>query len=311
MMSAADRRGSEGMRGVAAVVVTYRPDMRLFSMLLEALPLEVRVVVVDNGSARADIGEIAQLLSKRTGARLLGNELNTGLAAAINQGAAALKDEQVEFLLLLDQDSIPQPGALAALRDGFLELEAAGETVGCVGPRLLDPASGLEHGFHAMRGLRWIRVFPRPGGARFVPCANLNGSGTLVRANLFEHMGGLDEELFIDHVDTDWSFRVLDAGFGLFGIPGAAFHHSMGERGIRFWFMGWRVWPVRSPQRHYFLFRNSMTLMRRPYVPAVWKCWAIAKLAATLLGHAVFDARRLAQASHMLRGLRDGLRANG
>jgi rhamnosyltransferase len=305
-----DRPASGELHGMAAVVVTYRPDIELLSMLLQALPPEVRLVVVDNGSAPAETAEMDRLLSARERARLLGNEGNRGLAAAINQGVAALRGDPPEFLLLLDQDSVPQPGALAALRDAFLKLEAEGEAVGCVGPRLFDPATGLEHGFHAMRGPCWVRVFPGEGCVQPVRCANLNGSGTVVRMALFERMGGLDEALFIDHVDTDWSFRVLGAGLGLFGIPQAAFHHSMGERGSRIWFMGWRVWPIRSPQRHYFLFRNSITLLRRSYVPAVWKFWAVAKLAGTLVGHALLGDRRVAQVGHMLRGVKDGLRSN-
>jgi rhamnosyltransferase len=299
------------MRGVAAIIVTYNPDLQRLGMVLDALPVEVRVVVVDNNSAHEEVDEIERLLAVREDALLIRNASNAGLAAAINQGVAALEGEQVEFLLLMDQDSVPRPGALAVLHDAFLQLEADGQAVGCVGPRLMDSATGIEHGFHTMRGLRWVRVFPKPGESRPVRCANLNGSGTLVRSGVFERMGGLDERLFIDHVDTDWSFRVLDAGLVLFGIPNAVFDHSMGERGLRFWFIGWRVWPVRSPRRHYFLFRNSVKLMHRSHVPWVWKCWAVAKLSATLALHALFDARRGTQVRHMLRGLKDGLRANG
>lgn len=298
------------MRGVAAIVVTYNPDLRCLGMLLDALPIEVRIVVVDNNSPPEDIEGIERLLAARKGARLLCNAHNVGLAGAINLGAAAL-DGEAEFLLLMDQDSVPHPGALAALHEAFVRLEDDGHNVGCVGPRLIDSTTGIEHGFHTMRRLRWVRVFPAPGDSRPVRCANLNGSGTLVRARLFKRMGGLDERLFIDHVDTDWSFRVLDAGLGLFGIPDAVFDHSMGERGLRFWFMGWRVWPVRSPKRHYFLFRNAVKLMRRSHVPLIWKCWAAVKLVATLALHALCGIRRGTQVRHMLRGLKDGLRASG
>lgn len=305
------RSDSRGLFGVVAIVVTYHPDLQCLGMLLDALPQEVRVVVVDNNSPSEDAAGIERLLATRKEARLVRNASNTGLAAAMNRGFATLRGEQVEFLLLMDQDSVPHPDALVTLRAAFLRLEAGGHEVGCVGPRLVDPSTGLEHGFHTMRALRWVRVFPVHGDSRPVRCANLNGSGTLMRAGLFERLGGLDERLFIDHVDTDWSFRVLDAGFPLFGIPDAVFDHSMGERGMRFWLFGWRVWPVRSPVRHYSLFRNSVELMRRPYVPLVWKCWAVAKLAATFMLHALFDHRRGTQVGQMLRGFKDGLRGNG
>jgi rhamnosyltransferase len=141
-----------------------------------------------------------------------------------------------------------------------------------------------------------------------VPCTNLNGSGTLVPIELFLQLGGLDEALFIDHVDTEWSFRVLAADLGLRGIPAAVFKHRMGQSSVRYWLLGWRIWPSRSPQRHYFLFRNAVLLMRRPYVPRVWKFWAVVKLALTAIMHGLFDRERRAQWRQMRQGVREGLR---
>jgi len=127
----------------------------------------------------------------------------------------------------------------------------------------------------------------------------------LVRTSLFTKLGGLDETLFIDHVDTDWAFRVLGAGLKLFGVPQATFDHGMGEYGLRFWWFGWRVWPQRPPLRHYYLFRNAVCLLRRPYVPGVWKFWAVIKLFLTLAVHATFDPDRRLQMSSMLSGICD------
>lgn len=306
-MTPSTMNASVPMRDLGAIVVTYHPALQSVEALLGALPGDVRVVVVDNASSAADVAQIEQLLAARNGALLVRNAQNRGLAAAINQGAAAFGDQAPEFLLLLDQDSVPRPGAVAALLEALLQLEAGGDEVGCVGPRLIDPATGLEHGFHAIRGLRWVRIFPKPGERRPVRCANLNGSGTLLRSRVFMTLGGLDDGLFIDHVDTDWSFRVLDAGMTLFGVPGAVFDHSMGERGLRFWLLGWRVWPMRSPARHYFLFRNAVRLLRRRHVPLVWKAWATVKLVATLLIHVMFDDKRWPQAKNMMKGLKAGL----
>jgi len=139
--------------------------------------------------------------------------------------------------------------------------------------------------------------------------ANLNGSGTLVPRGIVEALGGLEDAFFIDHVDTEWAFRVRNAGFGLYGAPQVTFLHRMGEKTWRFWWMGWRVWPYRSPRRHRYLFRNAARLLRRDYVPAVWKAWAVPKLLVTLGAHALFDARRGAQVGEMVRGFMEGWRA--
>lgn len=293
---------------IAVLTVTFHPDTEQFARQVAALPPDAMLVVVDNASTEAELNALEQVIGDRSLAKLLRNETNVGLAAAINQGAKYIATiaPAREFLLLMDQDSEPQPRAIEHLLRSFLHIEKAGMPVGCVGPSLVDTATGLQHGFHCMRGWRWFRVFPVDSGVP-VECANLNGSGTLVRLSLFERLSGLDEYMFIDHVDTDWAFRVLDAGFGLYGIPEAIFEHGMGERGLRFWWFGWRVWPQRSPLRHYYLFRNAVLLMHRHYVPAVWKCWAIVKLAMTFMIHLLFDRQRFGQVAAMLRGIRVGL----
>lgn len=124
---------------------------------------------------------------------------------------------------------------------------------------------------------------------------------------LVDELGGLDEGLFIDHVDTEWIFRVKAAGYGVFGIPNVHFQHRMGERSLRIWLFGWRVWPYRSPQRHYFLFRNTLRLMRRGYVPLVWKIWAAAKMLLTTVAYFLADQDRRAQWQSMVKGARHGL----
>ncbi len=295
---------------VATVTVTFNPDGGLLRAQLDALPRESLKLVVDNASQPEILRDIESLVSRIPNARLVCNDRNLGLAAAVNRGVRAVRDAAPEarFVLLLDQDSEPVPGSVEALAIGFEALQASGERVGCVGPTLLDVATGLTHGFHQCTRWRWKRVYPVPGAAEPVPCANLNGSGTLVPVDLFLDLGGLEDDLFIDHVDTEWAFRVQGHGYRLFGIPQAVFRHRMGDASQRIWLFGWRVWPVRSPRRHYFLYRNAVILMRRGYVPRVWKVWATVKLCMTFIVQFFFGRERLAHAEAMWRGVKEGVR---
>ncbi len=294
---------------VATVTVTFNPDGGLLRAQLDALPRESLKLVIDNASQAEALQGIQTLVSQTPNARLLRNDRNLGLAAAVNRGVreAHAAAPGTVYALLLDQDSEPAPGSVEALVTGFKALQASGERVGCVGPTLLDVATGLTHGFHQCTRWRWRRVHPAPGATVPVPCANLNGSGTLVPVNLFIELGGLEEALFIDHVDTEWAFRVQAHGYSLFGIPQAVFRHRMGDASRRIWLFGWRVWPSRSPRRHYFLFRNALILMRRPYVPAIWKFWGVVKLTLTFVVSASFDHERSAQLCGMYRGICEGL----
>ena len=293
---------------VATITVTFNPDVGLLRAQLRALPPESHKRVVDNASEPGILRQIETLVAEIPGAILLRNEQNLGLAAAINRGVRAVhaSTPDTRFALLLDQDSEPEPGSIAALVEGFEGLQAEGLRVGCVGPTLVDVSTGLQHGFHQMTRWRWTRAYPAPGALQPVPCANLNGSGTLVPIDLFLELGGLEDALFIDHVDTEWAFRVQAHGYALYGIPAAVFRHRMGESSRRLWLFGWHVWPLRSPRRHFFLYRNAIRLMQRNYVPSLWKRWAVVKLCTTFVVQIFFGRERLAQTKAMWRGAKEG-----
>lgn len=292
---------------LATITVTYHPDLAVLRAQLMQLPSEAMKIVVDNasqGELKADLRRLVESF----GAEFLENEANIGLAAATNQGIDRALAAGCKRVLFLDQDTEPGESGVASLCAVQDRLRDEDPTPACVGPRLVDAVSGMDHGFHQIRGWRWVRVRPAAGDHAPIRCANLNGSGTIVPREILEALGGLEADFFIDHVDTEWAFRVLANGYGLLGAPGISFRHRMGERTWRFWWFGWRIWPYRSALRHRYLFRNAVCLMRRPQVPLVWKAWAMAKLASTMAIHAAFDASRRSQVRAMTLGASDGLK---
>lgn len=299
----------ENTSKLAIITVSYNPDLAILKKQMTALPAVALWVIVDNASAQADIAAIESMATTRKNTLLITNNSNLGLAAALNKGAEYISKNHTEreFILLLDQDSLPHPKSIEILLHAFLELENNGKKVGCVGPLLVDTTTGLQHGFHNIHFGKWTRQYTSANATEPVACLNLNGSGTLTRISLYKTLHGLDESFFIDHVDTDWAFRVIAADRLLFGIPQAVFDHSMGEKSFKFWLLGWKVWPYRSPWRHYFLFRNAIRLMKKPYVPFVWKYWAAIKLLSTFMIHLAIDNQRKQQSLFMLKGVRDGI----
>lgn len=296
------------MSCLATITVTYQPDLEVLHRQLQQLPVNAVKIIVDNGT-QADVRDkLEELVASVHMAELVVNRDNVGLAAGLNIGLRAVSATAgVTHVLLLDQDTEPGYGQAEKLYAAYFQLMARTDKLGCIGPNLVDPATGLSHGFHRMWMGMWKRVFPARNSQVPVACDNLNGSGTLMALALVDELGGLDEGLFIDHVDTEWIFRVKAAEYGVFGIPNVHFQHRMGERSLRIWLFGWRVWPYRSPQRHYYLFRNTLRLMRRGYVPLVWKIWAAAKMLLTAVAYFLADQDRRAQWQSMVKGARDGL----
>ena len=290
---------------LALVVVTMNPDLEILQRQFNSVPSKAGIIIVDNNSEESLLSEVEEL-SATKGLVLLKNDKNRGLASALNQGCIDAKLRGYSMVLLLDQDSEPEKGSIEILLETYNELSNTGKSVGCIGPTLIDVATGLDLGFHAVVGLKWKRIFSENG--KPIEITSLNGSGTLMSLKLFSELGGLDDEFFIDHVDTEWSFRVKSAGYHLFGVPTAVFLHRMGDKSFRFWFFGWKVWPWRSPLRHRYLFRNAISLTKRSYVPFVWKFWAVIKLIMTSWVHLITDPQRVSQVRSMLLGIKDGLK---
>lgn len=290
----------------ASVTVTFGPDQRVLCNQIAALPKDWTKVIVDNGTPDEQWGSIAEFLGPRDDVTVLRLGVNKGLGAAQNAGMRWLEAQGgASHVLLLDQDSEPTCGSASELAETFRSLEARGRPVGAVGPLLVDPVGGHRHKFHLIDGWRWRRM-DRANGEP-IRCSGINGSGTFMSIANALSLGGMDEALFIDLLDAEWSFRLTASGLELYGVPESVFMHRMGERTAKFWLFGWHVWPVRTPFRHRYLFRNTVLLLRRDYVPLVWKTWAVVKLMLTAAVFGAFGPERSQQLRAMGRGLVDGL----
>jgi rhamnosyltransferase len=290
---------------VAAVIVTYQPDPALLVRLLAAVqPQVAAVVVVDNGSER----DLAQLLSGLP-VTLLRQEENLGLAAGFNLGIAWGEQHGFDQVLLLDQDSIPADDMVAQLQAALHKLMVQGEAVAAVGPVARDPATGREAGFARLGPLRF-RFVRSEDAALPVPADFLISSGSLVPLATVQRVGWMDAGIFIDLVDTEWFLRARAAGFRAYGVPTALLHHGIGERTAAVAIAGRPVGSLHchGPVRHYYIFRNSVLLSRRPYVPWRWVLNNLVQLVGMFVYFSLVPSSRWQHLCMMLRGVGDGLR---
>src|SRR5207247_5575398 len=105
---------------VCALVITYRPPSSLLANL-EKLRRQVKeVVLIDNGSGP----ESAPLLvtaERSAGIRVIRNQTNLGIAAALNQGIRHAIEAGYPWVATFDQDSTVTAGFFTAM---FSALEA-------------------------------------------------------------------------------------------------------------------------------------------------------------------------------------------
>jgi rhamnosyltransferase len=253
--------------GVCAVMVTFLPDLGRLSRAVAAVGEQVeQVLVVDNGSSPRPAGHSANVSSNVTYVELAEN---IGLASAQNWGVAWARARGFSHVLFMDQDSIVDQGAVATLRAASGALEDSGEKVGAVGPRQVDERTGESIPFVQFRRLMLWRHRCETG-TEIVPCGFLISSGSLISMRTLQDVGGLEDDLFIDNVDLEWSFRAVAKGYRLFGVCGAILEHVLGDDVVHVWPGGRYRLYRHGPLRQYYISRNRLVLYRRKYSPSGW-----------------------------------------
>lgn len=297
------------MARVGAVVVTFHPDPQTLGRLLrQVLPQVEEVVIVDNGSAHPPLsGTGFDRGDPRLTCRLLG--ANLGIAAAQNAGIRQIAaGGRCSHVLLLDHDSIPDDGMIAALAEALARAGRRGDQPAAAGPAYRDPVSGRPGYFVRYRRFGIERINPVQGSDEIVHCDFLIASGTLIDLDALATIGPMDERLFIDHVDTDWCLRARALGFSLLGVPRATMAHSLGDRTIEIRLRQRRAVSVHSPLRLYYIVRNSLLVARQAHASRAWVMRDVARTAAVAGFFMLCQSPRLAYVRMIARGLFDGLR---
>lgn len=289
---------------VCAAIVTYHPQIELLREVVAAVRPQVgRVQIFDNASPGAEVAALFEEL-RAQGVQVLRSDRNVGLGSAINRVARLAREAGFAEILLMDQDSQVGAGMVATLQRALRELRAQGP-VAAVGPQFRDQRTGEIAPFVRIAFPMNRKLFGGPGQA--VDCDFLITSGTLLPLDALDRVGGMDEGLFIDNVDIEWSSRARHRGYKLYGICDAQMQHRIGELVPISGLLPSCKLVVHSPTRLYYMMRNRVLLYRRAEVPRRWAAQDLPRLVLKFVGTAVFLRPRLGYLRAMLRGLRDGI----
>jgi glycosyltransferase involved in cell wall biosynthesis len=172
------------------------------------------VVIVDNGSTDASV-EIAERRVKQfPRGRVVRAVDRRSAGHARNAGASHASGD---FLAFTDADDVARPGWLTALAEGA----RLGDLV----------AGGVDvNGLNDERSRSWHAIPPRERalhGFRFLPFAS--GTNTGVWADVFERLGGFDEDAMAGE-DIEFSWRAQLASYRVVWAPSAVVHYRLRSR---------------------------------------------------------------------------------
>ncbi|MEK6671671.1 MAG: glycosyltransferase [Nitrospirota bacterium] len=183
---------------------------------------EYEVIVVDNASTD---GTAEFLASLGGDVQVIRNPENYGFAVACNQGAKAASGE---FLLFLNNDTIPTEGWLNALVD---EVERHPD-VAVVGSKLLYEDGTIQHA-----GVAFSRIVftpyhiyqkfpadaPMVNRRREFQC--VTAACMLVRREVFEQVGRFDEGFKNGFEDVDLCLKIRERGWRIVYRPDSVVYH--------------------------------------------------------------------------------------
>jgi rhamnosyltransferase len=252
-----------------AVVITYYPQSAAIGALLDAISRQVdSCAVVDNGTSSSEIESLKNYCKSACNSHFIWLPDNLGVAAAQNIGIEWAKIQGADYIIMFDQDSIPAPDMVSRLVAAHKMLSEKDHRVSAVGPVVRDIRTGT---FFPFRRFGWFRTRRISATAEPLISADfLISSGMLCSTETVMTVGRMREELFIDHVDTDWFLRAKASGYGAWGVTDAIMNHTLGEATLSISFFKERSIYMHKPFRYYYIFRNSINLYTKRYAEAKW-----------------------------------------
>jgi hypothetical protein len=244
---------------VGIIVLNYNGKDCLLACLESLSGLEYpnwEGIVVDNASSDGSLLAAEKAFPQLTFVR---NAKNEGFAKGMNVGIQQALARGAEWCWIVNYDTKIDPAALACL------VAAAGRhpQAGLLSPIIYEERNTrpwFAKGHINFLRMRALHSDPdkRELASESYSSEFLTGCALLIKKELIETIGFLDERFFLYYEDADYSLRATQAGFSCLVVPGAQVWHAEVSR--------------TRPEKIYFLvysgllfFEKHASFFSRPY----------------------------------------------
>ena len=278
---------------IYGAIVTHHPERGLPERAAR-LALQVGgLIIVDNGSSTSGIA-LAEEAARLTGAHLVANPANRGIATALNQAAQLAMSLGSDWLITMDQDTSACPTMVTELARAYRDCPFR-DDVAVVGAGVAGaPAPGCDNTSWTEQTL-------------------VITSGSLVSLPILEAVGGFRDDFYMDYVDVEYCLRLRERGYRVIITCAPVMRHRIGKP-TRHRFLSRRpVTTNHSAARRYYMTRNRLTLWLRYWrTEKAWVKYDLAWFLRETLKIALFEQDRGAKLRAVTAGIRDAaLRRNG
>lgn len=213
------------------------------------------IVLVDNGSAD---GSPERLAAEFPGVGVIRNKENLGFTGGNNVGIRRALQENADYVLLLNNDTVVAPQFLSKL----IRAGESDKRIGLLNPKIFyfEPSNRIWYAggaFNIWKGIashRGAREVDRGQYDTQEEVTFITGCAFVIKTEVIRKIGLLDDSLFYSYEDADWTIRSLNAGYKALYVPSSVVWHKESIDVKR---------NAGKAFRDFYNVRNSLLLARR------------------------------------------------
>jgi GT2 family glycosyltransferase len=258
---------------ISVILNTNRKDdtLECIGSLKENDYVAHEIILLDNQSTD---GSVSAVQDKYPDVQINVLSENRGYAGNNNVGIQAAVDQGAEWVFVLNEDTVFSPDCLSKL----IEVGNADETIGILGPMVYhhDEPNVIQSAGGEL-GKNWLGMhlgmnevdhgqFSEPR-----PVEWITGCAILVRREVIEQVGMIDERFFMYSEEKEWCMRAGKAGWKLVHVPEAKVWHKGVQRDYQ---------P--KPSFTYYSTRNHFIMLSKHRAPVYAWISAVFQTARTL-----------------------------
>lgn len=239
------------MKRYGAVTVLYNPDSSVKDNICTYIDALEIVFVIDNSEEKN--WEIIDWCKSNCKIEYISLNGNEGLGKALSLGISKAIMMGMDYVMTMDQDSFFANNAVQILKK-YIEISNL-MNVGIICPtaNLIFGEDGnyyiVENYFKNRKDVTkkdWVMT-----------------SGSMMNSVIYKNVGGIDESLFVDHIDIDLGIKMKKAGYEIHQLLDARIYQRLGNSKEKK-FLWKTIHPMyTSPLRTYYVVRNQKYLLNK------------------------------------------------
>ncbi len=285
-------------KNTCSIIVTFFPDSKKFKYILHQHTKNFSYIIIVNNSPKINLN----YLKKNKKIYLINNKTNIGLAKALNIGIKKAKKIGMKMVSLFDQDTYLKDNYSEKMFKNINQIKLKNK-IALYNCRYFNLITNRYGSMIKFKFLRLIREKARKKD-KYSYVEYVITSGSFIPINVFQYVGYMKDKLFIDYIDIEWCLRAKKKGYKIIIFQNIEIFQKLGES--KFTIFG-NVYPIHTPQRMYYNFRNSILLYKSNYIETNWKFVDGFRNIFRILFYILLTSKRIQYSKYIIKGIYHGI----